>query len=161
VAAGHGDLADVPEPRIDIHPDPGICHGEKGVAFDLPFKAYGRATAQHKQAQQQYQCPFFHFLAPFNICKICKFMSLKNKMKVHVLYTIFQDNATENRSSVPLEAGGMGEDPLPHLHNLDADPSIAIANGCVARLTIMLYIASVLKSSPEGEGFSPIPRRRQ
>ena len=31
----------------------------------------------------------------------------------------------------------------------------------MARLPIMFHTASILKSSPEGEGFSPIPRERQ
>jgi hypothetical protein len=31
----------------------------------------------------------------------------------------------------------------------------------MARSTIMLHTASLLKSSPEGEGFSPNPRRGQ
>ena len=35
-----------------------------------------------------------------------------------------------------------------------------IING-MARLAIVLHTASILKSSPEGEGFSPIPRRGQ
>jgi hypothetical protein len=31
----------------------------------------------------------------------------------------------------------------------------------MAGLPIVFYTASILKSSPKGEGFSPIPRRRQ
>jgi hypothetical protein len=31
----------------------------------------------------------------------------------------------------------------------------------MARLPVILHTASLLKSSPEGEGFSPIPRRGQ
>ena len=32
---------------------------------------------------------------------------------------------------------------------------------CMARFTVMLHFASILKASPEGEGFSPIPRMGQ
>jgi len=31
--------------------------------------------------------------------------------------------------------------------------------GCMARFAIMLHTIKILKSSPKGEGFSPIPRR--
>jgi hypothetical protein len=37
---------------------------------------------------------------------------------------------------------------------------LQIING-MARFTVVLHTASILKSSPKGEGFSPNPRRRQ